>query len=148
MIRRIRKVLRLEAQTSPPTVGPAALSSDSAEKIPGIELNAGLRRRHLEGAAALRIDEPRRRLQPRAAAVNDPVVIVGPGFFQLHVVFVNTGADRRGLAKVEGRSLDGGQFACRNQGFVYGREPRRMNCQLVAQNVARIIGEIEVTVLR
>src|SRR5438128_6882930 len=135
MIGRIRKVLRLEAQTSPPTVGPAVLSGDSAEEIPGIELNAGLRCRDLEGAAALRIDEPRRRLQPRAAAVNDPVVIVAAAVFQLHVGVLNTGADRRGLAKVEGRSLDGGQFAGRNQGVVNGRVPRRMNRQLVGQNV-------------
>src|SRR3954470_2879304 len=108
MIRRIRKVLRLETQTSPPTVGPAALSGDSAEEIPGIELNAGLRCRDLEGAAALRIDEPRRRLQPRAATVNHPVVIVAAAVFQLPIVLVNTGADWRGLAKVEGRSTDAG----------------------------------------
>src|SRR5204863_6603670 len=127
MIRRIRKVLRLEAESRPPTVGPAALSGDSAEEIPGIELNAGLRCQNLERAAALRIDEPSRRLQARDAAVNDPVLIVAAAVFQLHVVFGNTGADRRGLTKVEGRSLDRGHIACRNQGVVYRRVPRRMN---------------------
>src|SRR4051812_35757683 len=67
LVRRIREVLRLEAEAETMSVDAVALSVDRAvEEVAGVELHAGLRRVHVEGT-------PRRRLE-HVSGVREPRV--------------------------------------------------------------------------
>ena len=87
-------MLGLEAKSSALEIGPAAVAQKfPVEEVPGVELNPGLVREHLEHATALRILHRGEKAHPSRRLVGDPVVVVSPGEFQLGVGLVDPVAD-------------------------------------------------------
>ena len=88
------------------------------------------------------------RLQAAARAVQHPVVIVAAAVLHLRVRLVDARADRGRLAEVERRALDRRELAGRNQRRIDRRVAIGVDRQLVAEDVARLAGQVEVAVLR
>ena len=116
MIRRIREVLRLQAEAVAALVDVAFLSGDGAvEKISRVELDAGLRGRDLQHATARGFVDARGQTEAVAFPVDHKVVIVAVAEDQLLVAVVDARADLRRRGEVERRALDRAKFAGRNK---------------------------------
>src|SRR5579859_6376135 len=106
VIRRIREMLRLQAERIALFVNLAALPvRGPVQKIPRVKLDARLRRQHFQDAPALRIARHSRQLNPRKSrlTIQNPVVIVPPPKFQLLVRSVDSLADRHRVREIKRR---------------------------------------------
>src|SRR5256712_12591319 len=144
MIRRVGKVLAPQRERPWQAVALASLADDRAvEGVPRVELEAGLRRQHLEDPSGYRSDERRRGDQAGALAMEDPVVIVAAREGELLVACADARADRRRLPEVHWRPRDSAQLAGRDETGADGREAARAQGKAVAENVGSPV-EIEV----
>src|SRR2546428_1441452 len=144
MIRRVGKVLAPQRERPWQAVALASLADDRAvEGVPRVELEAGLRRQHLEDPSGYRSDERRRGDQAGALAIEDPVVIVAAREGELFVARADARADRRRLPEVHRRPRDSAQLAGRDETGADGREAARAQGKAVAENVVSAV-EIEV----
>src|SRR5690242_5063487 len=108
MVRRIREVLRLEAESEPVTVDHSTFPVDGTiEEVAGVELDTWLVRGDVERAAARRLDDARRMPLPRTCSIEHEVVIVPTRNLQLLVRLGDTRTDRGRLAEVERGTLHG-----------------------------------------
>src|SRR4051794_35198513 len=106
MVRRVREMLRLQAEAGPETIRVTALSFYAAvEEVSGVELNARLRGGYIECSTGRRIDHVNHRPETPHLSVQYEIVIVALAALKLFVVRVNTFAYIVGLAEVERRSL-------------------------------------------
>src|SRR5215475_11519462 len=121
-IRRIRKMLCLEAEAVALVVGLAGFALHLCKKVADVKLDARLGRPDFHSPGRLRIIYLRRLTQYSGLAVDDEVVVVAAAELQLLVVLIDARADRRGLCEVERRAFDAPQFACRDQSRVDRRE--------------------------
>ena len=148
LVRRIRVVLRLQAEAAAALVRTSALSLQlPVEKIARVELHARFGGRDLEGPAGLRLDDSRGAAQAAGRAVQHPVVIVAAAVLQLRIRLIDARADRGRLAEIERRAFNRRELARRNQRRIDRRVAIGVDRQLVTEDVARS-GEIEVAVLR
>jgi hypothetical protein len=102
MIRRIRKVLGLKAESATMWIRNAAFPLDRAiQKISGVKLNPGLIGQDLQHAPTSGLVNFCR-LRKFAAAVEHPIVIVTVALLQLIIVIVNSSLTAVGLRKSKG----------------------------------------------
>src|SRR5690242_20560047 len=104
-------MLCLEAESVPPAIYLAAFSLDRAiQEIAGIELHSRLGRADFQNSPSRRFFHPRRQHEPVTPTAQYPVVIVAPPDFELFVVVLDPGPNRRGAAEIERRSRNRPQF--------------------------------------
>src|ERR1700694_4412880 len=110
MVRRVRIVLRLEAQRVVLRMLLTRLAVlRSIQEVAGVELHARLRRSHREYASTARIVDPSCGLDLAVLAAQHPVVVVAPGDLQLLVILSDACANRSRMPEVERCALDGPQ---------------------------------------
>src|SRR5262245_16862321 len=105
-IRRIRKMLCLQAEAVAFVVGLAGFALHLFEKVADVKLDARLGRPDFQNSAGLRLIYLSRPTQYSGLAVDDEVVVVAAAELQLLVVLIDARADRRGLREVERRAFD------------------------------------------
>lgn len=149
MIRRIRIVLRLQAESVTPLVDVAALSSDaSIQEVTRVELHSRLCRRHFEYAACRGFVHSRGQCHPSTFAVDHKIVVISVTERELLVVVVDPRPDPGRFGEIERRSLDSSQFTCRDQVLVDGSEAVGIDHNFVIENIAVSLAlQIEVTML-
>src|SRR5262252_1064457 len=135
-IRRIGKMLCLEAEAVALVIGLADFALHLCEKVADVKLHARLGRPDFHHPARRWFGDLRRLTQYSGLAVHDEVVVVAAAEFQLLVVLVDARADRRRLRKVERRAFDASQFAGRDQSRVDWCEAVGVDRQLMVQYVA------------
>src|SRR5215468_4547911 len=118
MIRRVREVLRLQAQSiTTPINLPFLARKRPIQEVAGIKLHARLIGQHLKDTSARGIVNFRSRRETfrkipnrseNVLAVEHPVVIVTVALFYLLVIVVDSRAHGSGFAKIERRSFNGG----------------------------------------
>src|SRR5262245_2637593 len=133
LIRRIRKMLCLEAEAVALVVGLAAFALHLREKVADVKLHARLGRPDFHHAARRRLGDLRRLTQYSSLAVDDEVMVIAAAELQLLVVLIDARADRRLLREVEGRAFDASQFSGRDQSRVNRGEAVSVDRQLMVQ---------------
>ena len=93
MIRRIREMPRLHAETIALLINPAAFARDAVEMIRRVKLHARFGGEHFHHATAPRLEDARRQRQFAGGFVENVVVIVTGAEFDLFVVGVDARAD-------------------------------------------------------
>ena len=106
MIRRIREVLRFEAQRAMAGIRNSPFPLDRAiQKVAGVKLDPGLIGQNLQHAPTARLIDFRCLRKFAAAAIEYPIVIVAMAFFQLIVIIVNSCAHGGRLAEIVAQIL-------------------------------------------
>ncbi len=132
MVRRIWKVLRLEAETGPVLVNGATLAFvRTVEKITAIKLQARFGRQDFHESSGRRLVNRSDRFQVFSLAVEHPVMIVPLSKLQLFVVGLDPSSDRSRFVEIKRSARNGLQLPGRNQTFVDGRELTGLDHQLV-----------------
>src|SRR5258707_9120502 len=132
MVRRIRKVLRLQTKAGPVLVNGATLAFvRPVEKITAIKLQAWLGRQDFHESSRRRLVKRSDQLQVFSLAVEHPVMIVPLSKLQLFVVVLDPSSDRSRFVEIERGASNGLQLPGRNQTFVDGRELTGLDHQLV-----------------
>ncbi len=110
-------MLRFQAKCGAFSVSDPALAMNRAvEKIRSVKLNAGLGCPNFQNAASSGIFDSRSEGKSgRPFLVQHKIVVVAFSELELIVIGVNTRADFRGLAKIEGSSFYVLQFAGGNE---------------------------------
>src|SRR5262249_16835884 len=138
LVRRVRIVLRLEAETGAVTIDVAALALDRAvEEIARVELQAWLGRRDLHRTPALRIRQSRRELEAGSLPFQHPVVIVALAVLELLIAVLDARADDGRPTEVERRAADVRELTPRNQRVVDGRVEVRVDQELLPEDIPR-----------
>ena len=105
LVRRVRIVLRLQAEAAAAAVRSAALADQLAiEKIPRVELHARFRRSRRRACGPTVGSTTRAACLSPAVPAQHPVVIVALAVLDLRMRRVDARADRGGLAEVERRA--------------------------------------------
>ena len=149
LVRRVRVVLRLQAQPAALDVGLAAAALDrSIQEVAGVELHARLGGGDLHDPAADRIGDARaHRMVPGGCAEHE-VVVVAPAKPDLLVVGVDELADPPRLGEVKRRARHRAQFAGGDQPLVDRRVLVGEHLQRVVQDRRRGAGrQVEVRVV-
>ena len=147
LIRRVREESRLEAEAVAVTELSFRSASDRAiEKITGVELNSRGVGEDFQRTSGTSFRDAGSEAEAGGAAEVE-AVIVAAGQAELAVLGVNILADAARVAEVEGRALNGGTFARRNQRGVGRDEAFRWNRQRVIKDVP-LAGEVEERVVR
>ena len=149
MIRRIRKMLGLQAETIASLVDMTLFPCDGAvEKISRVELHTGLCGRDFQHAPAGGFVHTCSQGKAVPFAVDDPVVVVAVTKNHLIVAVVDARADFSGRGEIEWRSFYRTEFPGRDQILVDRSEPVGVEREFVIQNVAgAFAGQVEITVL-
>jgi len=129
-------VLRLQAEPAAEAVDLPSLAADLAVgKVPGEELEAGLRGQHLEHPPRDRSAERRRREQTLTFAIQDKVVIIASGQRDLVVARADASADRGRSPEIHRRARDAAHLANRDEIRADRSEAARAQGELVAEDV-------------
>src|SRR5262245_50078377 len=143
LVRRIGKMLGLEAKGASPLINLTTLASNAAiKKIARVELHTWLGCVDLHYPATSGLVHSGGQRQLRVAFIQYVVVIVATTKNQLIIVLVDAGADGRRRAEIHGRAFDTSQLAGRNQSLVHWSESVRVYHYLVAQ-IRAAAGEVE-----
>src|SRR5215212_2361860 len=150
VVGRVREVLGLQGQAVALAVGAAAGPDQGpVEEVAGVELDAGLVGEDLQHPPAARVLQPGRQLQPGAAPVEHPVVVVAAADLELlEAVVADALADPGRAGEVHrraGHRVDrpGGDQGGVDRGVVAGPQE-----QLVVVDVARALtGQVPVGVV-
>src|SRR5215475_5236747 len=144
-IRRIGKMLCLEAEAVTSVVGLAGFALHFSEKVSDVKLNARFGRPDFHYSARRRFGDFSRLTQYSGLAVDDEVVVVALAEFQLLFVLVDARADRRRPREIEGRAFDASQLTGRDQGRIDRRETLGVERHLMVQDVAAALPrEVEI----
>src|SRR5215470_4290983 len=149
MIRRVREVLRLKAQSITTAVSlPFLACNRSIQKVAGIELHAWFVGQHLKNAATRWIVNFSSFSELFASAVEHPVVIVAVALLDLIVVSVNSGTHSARLAEVKRGPFNGRQLPSGNQIVIHRGIAACIDLDIVLQDVAvTLTGKVEVRVV-
>src|ERR1044071_8811383 len=104
-------MLGLHAERLAPGVGLGFALERAVEEIAGGELKTGFGGPHFHHAAGFGIGNFRRKLESRAGAIQDPVVVVSASESQLLILVFNPRTDRFRGSKIEWSSRDALQLA-------------------------------------
>src|SRR6266508_2533857 len=149
MVGRVRVVLGLQRQAVALPVHPAAGADQGAvQEVARVELDARLVGEDLQDPAASRVGQPRRQLQPGAAPVQHPVVVVAAADDELRVAVADARTDRGRPGEVQRRAGHRGDLAGGDQGRVDRGVVAGPQQQLVVVDVAgALTGEVPVGVV-
>lgn len=149
MIRRIRVVLGLEAETIAEIVDLASLPDERPVKeVTGVELDARLRGDDFHDTTALRFLDLGDHAEVAGEFIGHPVVVISTGKLELRVIIVDPRPDGGGHAEIKGGPLHRGELARRDQDLINGGELFSMNGHHVTEDVAATLpGEIEVAMM-
>jgi hypothetical protein len=145
MVRRIREMLSLEAESAMLMVNHTALSSEGPiEEICGIKLHARLGGPNLHHPASFGFEHARREGQGFSAAVQNKIVVVANGFF---VQLREAGTNRMRFGEIQRGAFDRVDLASGDGVFILRREMIGGEDQLVLQDVS-FAGEIKIGMIR
>src|SRR3974390_1615624 len=116
VIRRVRKVLRLEADTASVNIKFSAFANEiSPKKIPRIDLYSRLCRPHLQGSSCRCLMQARSLSQRAVGSSQYEIVIVAFCESELFIRCINARADLRQIGEIEWSSFGWSQLAGRNE---------------------------------
>src|SRR5215211_4066779 len=150
VVGRVGEVLGLQGEAVALAVGAAAGPDHGAvEEVARVELDAGLIGQDLQHPTTARVLQPGRQLQPGAAPVQHPVVVVAAAELQLlEAVVTDPLTDPGRAGEVHRRPGDRVDGPGGDEGRVDGREVAGPQEQLVVVDVARALtGQVPVGVV-
>ncbi len=140
-------MLRLNAKPASRLIHLPAFSVDCAVKVVGrVKLHPRPIRKNIQYPSARRLGDAGDPAQFARPIIDNKIMIVTVAQFQLLVVLVDARADGGGLTKIKRRSVDGPEFASRNERRIHGCEAIRFDLDLVSKSIP-VAGEIEVGML-
>src|SRR6185437_7742467 len=135
MVRRVREMLRLQAEAIPQRILRTRPALERAvEEVARVELHARLRRFDAQHAAASRVIYLCRGVKYTHLSAQNPVMVVTTPELQLLVVRIDALANYVRAREVERRSRDRGKLPRRNQRRVHRRELIGIDRELFIQN--------------
>ncbi len=149
LIRRIREVLGFQTKGCAARVGLAVLAFHFAvEEVARVELDAGLVSPNFEGAAGSGLVNFSGLGKSSGFGVKHPVMVVAFAEFELLIEGFDAFANFVSREEVEGSSLDGNQFACRDQPGIDGSVAAGEKGQFMIEDVAiPLTLEVEVSMV-